>query len=327
MNKNLKRISQGAFGFFALLGATTHAQTINEVVIEGTVDSFNNYYYQNSVPEELLSATTFRFVVEEDTSASVNYEYENINAYAYKQYQNPLQSISYQFFDVEGNEIAALSVPGFELSLENMTSSYSYFQESFSQQYSHFAQWWADGSVDADWVNLGGYIQDEFSTEDVFTTYVPYPLLTSRTASASYFFGWFNYSSSEQGYQYLEFNGTVTSIAGCVADADGDGFADDIDACSVSLMDESVMFGGWLDSGVTNHVDASGCTVMDHYAACQPAEQEETSRFSRFQPRYSGPSYCEKQVSYELNGDGVIDYTEARMLRDALYMSYRSQPK
>ncbi|WP_411359127.1 hypothetical protein [Pseudidiomarina salilacus] len=156
-------------------------------------------------------------------------------------------------------------------------------------------------------------------------SYLPYPkLVTGQTV-----FPFQAVAQERFSEPNFRFEGTATYISydGVEVDSDGDGFGDGVDSCINSSMDETVVFGGWYDSGVTNYMDDSGCNIMDAYAACQPAEQEETSRFSRFQPRYSGPSYCEKQVSYELTSDGVIDYTEARMLRDALYMSYRSQPR
>ena len=120
--------------------------------------------------------------------------------------------------------------------------------------------------------------------------------------------------------------GRALRIGAAIADADADGIADELDTCMFSDMSSTVTFRG-LESGVENYVGADGCTVMDRYAACEPQEQERSSRFSRFQPRYSGPSYCEKQVSYGLFDEGIIDYAEARMLRDALYMSYRSQSR
>ena len=123
------------------------------------------------------------------------------------------------------------------------------------------------------------------------------------------------------------FYGYTTTISALIEDIDGDGIPDEADSCVESLTDATVMFQGWYDSEVENYVDESGCTIMDRYAACGPQEQEQTSRFSRFQPRYSGPSYCQKQVSYGLVDEGIIDYAEARILRDALYMSYRSQPR
>ncbi|WP_411359124.1 hypothetical protein [Pseudidiomarina salilacus] len=131
----------------------------------------------------------------------------------------------------------------------------------------------------------------------------------------------------DENFEFFFAFGRATSINYASDDADGDGISDEVDLCSASITDETVIFGGWLDSAVTNYVDANGCTIMDRYAQCTQEVEEQPTRFSRFQPRYSGPSYCEKQVSYGLVDEGIIDYTEARMLRDALYMSYRSQSR
>ncbi|MGQ4277594.1 hypothetical protein ACQ5ES_11150 [Pseudidiomarina sp. E22-M8] len=108
-----------------------------------------------------------------------------------------------------------------------------------------------------------------------------------------------------------------------IQDADGDGVADTLDTCPASLLDPNTMFGA-IDSGVQNYVDANGCSIMDHYAKCEAEEAAApTSPWGWFQPVYSGPSHCEKQVAYNLVSDGVIDYSEARMLRNALYLSHQ----
>ncbi|MDN7136755.1 hypothetical protein J6J34_00805 [Pseudidiomarina sp. 1ASP75-14] len=108
-----------------------------------------------------------------------------------------------------------------------------------------------------------------------------------------------------------------------IQDADGDGIADTLDTCPASVLDPNAMF-GVIDSGVPNYVDANGCSIMDHYAACaDDTTSAPTSPWGWFQPVYSGPNYCEKQVSYNLVDDGVIDYTEARMLRNALNLSHQ----
>lgn len=123
----------------------------------------------------------------------------------------------------------------------------------------------------------------------------------------------------------VEVAGVAERITVETIDSDGDGIDDFSDMCPASLTSETVTFEGGYDSGVTNHVDASGCTIMDHYAVCEVEEAEQpTSPWGWFQPLYSGPSYCEKQVSYELVADGVISYSEARMLRDGLYQSHQS---
>jgi len=139
----------------------------------------------------------------------------------------------------------------------------------------------------------------------------PFQVTAERNESTSFRF--------EGSANYVSYNGPAS-------DSDGDGVFDLTDSCTNSLLDETVMFRDWYDSEVTNYVDSSGCSIMDRYAACAPEQQEAPSFFSAFQPRLSGPNYCETQVSYQLNSEGLIDYMEARMLRDALYMSYRSQP-
>lgn len=127
--------------------------------------------------------------------------------------------------------------------------------------------------------------------------------------------------NSEVGMVHFDVFGPVASLNYLVLDADGDGVMDDADACPVSITDETVMFDGWYDSGVTNYVDESGCTVTDHYAACEAEEEEAPVRGIR--SVRSGPSSCEKAVSYDLTAAGVISYSEARALRDALYQSSR----
>ncbi len=123
------------------------------------------------------------------------------------------------------------------------------------------------------------------------------------------------------GYGLSFGSASIHSIYLAARDGDNDGVSDDVDSCPASLTDETVMFGEY-DSGVTNYVDEAGCTIMDRYAACE-ADQEEQNFTRRSFSFYRGPSYCEKQVAYGLVSDGVIDYSEARLLRDALYRSHR----
>ncbi|WP_126775150.1 hypothetical protein [Pseudidiomarina sediminum] len=96
-----------------------------------------------------------------------------------------------------------------------------------------------------------------------------------------------------------------------LVDADGDGIADADDQCPATLEGDTVWFDG-VNSGVTNHVDANGCAISDHYASCE-AEAQSGGLMG-----YSGPSYCETQMGYQLYRAGLIDYTELRMLRNAL---------
>ncbi|KFZ29124.1 hypothetical protein IDAT_05465 [Pseudidiomarina atlantica] len=138
----------------------------------------------------------------------------------------------------------------------------------------------------------------------------------------------FQVAADRSNQPSFRFEGSANYVSynGPAVDSDGDGIFDYADSCIAPLTSTTVIFRDWYDSEVINYVDSSGCSIMDRYAACAPEQQEAPSFFSAFQPRLSGPNYCETQVSYQLNSEGLIDYMEARMLRDALYMSYRSQP-
>ncbi|WP_411359128.1 thrombospondin type 3 repeat-containing protein [Pseudidiomarina salilacus] len=262
-----------------------------------------------------------------------------------------LTSIEFTFFDAEGQEIDIGMTPIFfdDPSYQPEWDRMRFF-EGFSGDYGgEFEQVEEEPVIDTAWYNV--YLDDpEFGETEIYVD-----LYTAEDFANEIYGlpqGAVLYENLEQGVPTLipleqqnydllslfliwndeydiEFEILVDTLiySNGVGDADGDGVPDELDSCPASATDETVMFRNWYDSSVTNYVDESGCTIMDHYAKCEPAEQEEISRFSRFQPRYSGPSYCEKQVSYGLVDEGIIDYTEARMLRDALYMSYRSQPR
>ncbi|MBY6063666.1 hypothetical protein [Pseudidiomarina sediminum] len=116
-----------------------------------------------------------------------------------------------------------------------------------------------------------------------------------------------------QNFFYF-FNGQADAIRIFRVDADGDGIKEN-DACEFSNLDEWVTVNDHT-TGVSNKLDNQGCTLMDHFQACQPTPSEDD--FILFQPTYSGSSYCEQQVVYGAYRAGVIDYTEVRMLRLAL---------
>jgi hypothetical protein len=59
----------------------------------------------------------------------------------------------------------------------------------------------------------------------------------------------------------------VDTVTLLTADDDDDGIPDSVDACPESDLSETVVIDS-CDSGVTNAVDASGCTIADGVAAC-----------------------------------------------------------
>lgn len=135
--------------------------------------------------------------------------------------------------------------------------------------------------------------------------------------------GVLNHNDGNTPHQEGYMAGMATNISYGDLDSDGDGVADAVDKCSPSVLTETVEF-GWIDTGVVNAVGDDGCSLMDRYAKCEADAEEVSSPFSWFRPVYSGPSYCEKQVAYQAVTEGLIGYSEARVLRGELYNFYRS---
>lgn len=150
-----------------------------------------------------------------------------------------------------------------------------------------------------------------------------YPMFQTVTNQPNAFNSTLIISGPATGNAWATILLNVHTLSYEATDDDGDGVSNEFDLCSTSLTDETVWFDGWYDSGVANVVNADGCTVMDHYAACA-LEEESSTTTRRFLSFNTGPSYCEKQVAYELVADGTIDYTTARQLCDALYYSSRN---
>ncbi|KFZ28213.1 hypothetical protein IDAT_10270 [Pseudidiomarina atlantica] len=250
-------------------------------------------------------------------------------------YEGAIKSMRFELYEFGTGEVMDIGVPT-EVVADNSTTGNQFYTYRFIQEFN---------GQDEEFMNVVsrvlyssetsvGYmsvIASEYPALDLF----PLPLFADYSA----FPVWNTYETESnylnvvidhnQTFESLSFRiQRISYLAPEIADADGDGVADDVDSCPMSLTDETVSFSGF-DSSVTNYVRDNGCTIMDTYAACtaNASVEETSSRFGAFQPRLSGPSYCETQVSYQLVDEGIIDYTEARMLRDTLYMSYRSSSR
>ncbi|MBY6063688.1 thrombospondin type 3 repeat-containing protein [Pseudidiomarina sediminum] len=119
--------------------------------------------------------------------------------------------------------------------------------------------------------------------------------------------------TNADGYEQINVIVDSVSYSELVDDVDNDGVPDEVDVCPESLLTEFVHFDSG-SSGVPNYVDEDGCSIMDHYANCEAT----TSSSGAHWFSYSGPSQCEIQVGYQLYRDGLIDYTELRLLRNAM---------
>ncbi len=84
---------------------------------------------------------------------------------------------------------------------------------------------------------------------------------------------------------------TVSKIPG---DLDGDGVPDEVDACPYSNLSATVVIGN-CDTGVSNPVDADGCTIFDRIAKCAIGVKSH-GQFSS----------CVAKLTENLKTDGII---------------------
>lgn len=146
----------------------------------------------------------------------------------------------------------------------------------------------------------------------LFASVEPFPTLNEGSLLYPFTYAISDEFSDNDGPQFpTAIYGIATNVRYLAVDEDGDGVVDSEDACAVSLLDEQVTLNGQLLT-VDNVVDGNGCSIMDHYAACA-AEQSNGGTLG-----YSGASYCEQQVAYQLYREGLIDYADVRALRNAL---------
>lgn len=306
-----------------LLIAPVSAQQLRTVIFEGSVEQNNEL-----PPEQIGGLATISNLESVDRFiAVVTYDETNMLAANYgsnDEYFDTFSSVEFYFLDSQGNEIP----------------------QTFPTQLMDSA----NGTLTGSWHAFGGPLtgQDTSSAATSSDTY----FTNDNQESFTFWLDFFNngnplFEESVDGYiRYVEYAGTanhtglfrvidinggddlnfvVDTVSYVPIDSDEDGIVDAADSCPFSIMDETVSFGGWLETGVTNYVDESGCSIMDLYAACEAeAEAQPAIPAGPVFSAYSGPSYCETQVVYGLQSDGVIDYTEGRMLRNALNNYYRS---
>lgn len=236
-------------------------------------------------------------------------------------YANTVQSIQVTFYDFQMNPIATQSFWGQPQTATNTSTSVIEFFSDTSQGQVDRVNWILSDTPALGQQQFFNVILYNTNQSSLFTSLTHYPQLVTGVPPTTFRLRMEGYEQSTNDYAL--FNSVVDEVRVYPPDADGDGVADALDQCTTSALDATVMFNGY-NSTVTNYVDANGCTIMDRYAACQGAETVTGPRGIRSVRR--GPSYCEKMVSYALVAEGIISYAEARLLRDALYASYRNPP-
>jgi hypothetical protein len=123
------------------------------------------------------------------------------------------------------------------------------------------------------------YIRDKsgsmVAAEDVSTAFPDLELLNGYGAKL-----WFYRFDNDSE---IQLTAVVESVIAGPLDSDGDGYSDDIDACVDSDLSPTVVING-IDTGVTNTLDATGCTISDltsGEAAEEPLSQSELNAVSR----------------------------------------------
>lgn len=221
------------------------------------------------------------------------------------QYINSLTDIKVTFFDDEGQPIT--TAPSAEYSLESADYSSTLYRYGSSDE-GFFAGFnYSDESPDI------FYNVEVSNVDDIASLYESldgYPVVAEvAKAPQQAFLLMLNYRSTGQDGGYMV-GSYLSSIEYIITDADGDGVTDALDLCEASIIDETVVLNG-INSGVTNTVDANGCSVADQFALCDI--DRDGDAYS-----YRGPTYCAMMTTYDLYRQGVLTYTEVRMLRNAL---------
>ncbi|KFZ29122.1 hypothetical protein IDAT_05455 [Pseudidiomarina atlantica] len=305
----------------ALTATSATAQVFNEdvsetIVLEGEI---NEVVYDAISPEPLtVAGQRFRATIAVNRYAALEYDLPQI-----RQYFDAVASIVFEVFDAQGMPV--------DLPIETHCDD-TVYADAFGNRLAY--AYLSDGQIDSASYAIQNTTRDNsflscgFRLTEVqptlFNDTVGFPIPLEGDTVANFRF------RVESGSMPVNnptgiFYGEVEQITVSGFDSDGDGIADELDACGISITAETVAFDGWYETGVTNYVDESGCSIMDLYAACEAeAEAQPAIPAGPVFSAYSGPSYCETQVVYGLQIDGVIDYTESRMLRNALYNYHRS---
>lgn len=274
------------------------AETI-QVTISGEVYATNGRL-------ELAQAARATAVVEIDTSQVVSPD----PSYSSVRLNNTIVSIAYHFEDADGTPLDFGYPERFEFSEQTSSGNrFSSFTSGFYYSYNEI-NYYEQGERYLAYYNLRG--ADGFRVADYRDDFIFYTELDTPTGLVT---SLFLTITPEFDREEIRLNVDRLSIDSMVVDSDADGVADENDTCLASDLSEGVSLNG-IYTGVTNHSDASGCTIADYYAACTQSEQ--ASSLLPFRPSYSGASYCQMQVGYQLYRDGLINYSELRMLRSVL---------
>ncbi|RUO74480.1 hypothetical protein CWI80_03835 [Pseudidiomarina sediminum] len=291
-------------GTLGLTVPTAHAERLT-LNIEGDV-------YQNAPTEE--NAWLFDAGVK---SARVEIIYESeLTPFIFRpdearKYTDAIESIKFEFFDEHDNLLTLPLNTTFTDATEdrvftNHVSVNSYNNNNLESIY--FITTYFATPEQSSWNELGLYVADLFLDEQSFNGDDALPILPN-IESSNLSFRLMIYLPEFQKRNGYSLRNVSFQYSG--PDDDNDGVMNFYDECEASLTAPTLTIDG-VDSGIANGADKDGCTIADHFAAC---EAQQTGGFPL---AYSGPTMCERGVLYDAYRNELITYPELRQLRQLL---------
>ncbi|CUA86625.1 hypothetical protein [Pseudidiomarina woesei] len=235
----------------ALSSASLAAQA-NKLELRGSI----NYGYSQKADErtEFNQAT---YLIEVSQQANMPLVYA---ASSWGQYKDAIEQVTVSIKDAAGNDIIVNQPITVAAELTPLANTF-YFDQG---RYTDFVSWTLNGVTAAGMnsqtkLNLQGPRESLLASTAEFPRFISNPRYVNATLTSSV--------ETAAGTSLLYLQGPVTSIQEASVDSDGDGVLDDLDSCPGSDTTATVMV-GTNDSGVTNSIDAAGCSIADHVKAC-----------------------------------------------------------
>ncbi|MBY6063660.1 hypothetical protein [Pseudidiomarina sediminum] len=287
-----------------LLGAATavssaHAERL-QVEITGDVTSMNPIA-ANLGPQ----ITTARAVIIYDDAVSYVVDPSN-DAHVY---EGAVESIHYEFFDMNGAPVTIASTTDFDFASTYDVVKNDYTVNTFDPQGQDVAAF-AVRLYRDEMSEVRERMRVAFLPADPMLDFLDpnYPNPRFNTNPGALLVRLITKTPNEDIARFRLDNPMVTYS---LPDADEDGVPDASDQCAGSMAGTSVMING-VDTGVSDAANTDGCTIADQLAACE-AEQA-----GGFPLAYSGPTICERGVLYDAYRNELITYPELRQLRQLL---------
>ncbi|OZB05249.1 MAG: hypothetical protein B7X54_05920 [Idiomarina sp. 34-48-12] len=212
-------------------------------------------------------------------------------ASTWRQYSDAIERVTVSVYDSEGNAVSVRQ-PLAASDLGEPTTNTLYFDYGYR---SNYTSWTMNGMSQDGFnsqlnLNLRGPRDSLFASTAEFPRFVNTPRYVNATM--------FSNVETADGDDVVYIYGPVTEVNYLTADSDGDGINDDVDACPASDISRTVVI-DFTDTGVSNSVDSTGCSVTDKILACQ-ADAKNRGDFVS----------CASHLAKQLRKEGVVSNSE-----------------